>query len=458
MTTQQARPTLAGGRRRSWRRLSDPVIYRTLHLAAILGCLLGVMLFAQFEAGRARTSDTASVTVWADTLSPGLEALFDQSELTARDLLPLIDRHQDASLDPEIRRSALGEINERMVESGLSGLILMGQAGQMVDAIGRTPAHIPPEQASELSNGERISLQRIDGPAGRFVIFRTRLTTTSGANLVLVLPLAHIHEILERATAPSVLLNRDGELIAAGRGVSSSVSPDDLELLELVRQVLAGTDDTARRLDQLDSMLSSQRSARAMTDISQGQAHVLVFRAYKGPMSAIYSFRSDLLYLAGPSLVGILLVLSLIQNEWRRQDRLDRDRGNMTARARIAGEIMSAGIIDWSVREGTLSYSEGWARMFGYEQSPQHEEVFDWVNRIHPDDRISARNHYEGLQDGTLGDLEHTIRVRKATGDYIHVRERARVHEDSANDERFVVLVQTEAVATGEPEMAYSEA
>ena len=445
MTNRSGTSRPGFNRRVGWRKLSDPTIYRSLHVAGILGCLLGFMLFAQFEAGRAGKTDASAVRMWAGTLAASVDNKLINASLLAEELEPEVEAVLDQGLDAKSRRQAAVELRAELALRDVAGILLEDANGGARTAFGDVPPLSPAWAQSENSSTRLLGLQRIEAVQGSYILYRPDMQGPAGDRAVLVFRAEQFMEILQQSGAPSFLLSEDGDLLVSSQGSGGQTTRDDLALFEAARQVLRASERRQKALSELGRRLNEAGSVYAEENTGAGLAHILVMRAEKGPIAALYAFRTDLLYLIGPSLIAILLVLSLIQNEWRRQDRLALERGNMSARARIAGEIMSAGIIDWSVREGGISYSEKWADIFGYASPPRHEEVFDWVERIHPEDREGVRAAYEELQSGTRQDLAHTIRVRSAAGNYLTIRERARVHEDAATSDKFVVMVQTPA-------------
>mgnify|MGYP003627686127 FL=1 len=133
----------------------------------------------------------------------------------------------------------------------------------------------------------------------------------------------------------------------------------------------------------------------------------------------------------------------MIQNEWQRKDREVRDADLSSALADITCDLLSAGVIDWSVAEGTVTYSEGWADMFAQGVEPTSEDIFDWIARIHPDDRLEARHVYQRMLEGDESELVHRLRVRMSTGLWVQVVERGRALVGASGTIKRIILVQT---------------
>ena len=93
--------------------------------------------------------------------------------------------------------------------------------------------------------------------------------------------------------------------------------------------------------------------------------------------------------------------------------------------------------------DGRVDYSEGWADMFAQGTEPVSEEIFDWIARIHPDDRTSAREAYQAMLEGRETELVHRMRIRMSSGLWVQVVERGRAIKGPDGVTQRIVLVQT---------------
>jgi hypothetical protein len=109
----------------------------------------------------------------------------------------------------------------------------------------------------------------------------------------------------------------------------------------------------------------------------------------------------------------------------------------------VTCDLLSAGVIDWSVADGGVDYSEGWADLFAQGVEPASEQIFDWIARIHPDDRLGAREAYQSMLDGHMTELVHRVRVRLSSGLWVQVAERGRAIAGIGGEVKRIVLVQT---------------
>ena len=425
-----------------WRRLSDPAIYRTLHLAALVGCFLGLLLFARYEAERIARLDSIEMNVWAETIAPGIEVQLEQGKLLAKNNTVLVEDVLNVDLNPKRRRNAKASVEKSIFESTASGIAIIKPGGEVLETFGEVPVHGYLWPQSERTVDSEVELMKFVSGDEAYIAYRPGIFSADDTNLVIIYRAGVFNAVLGRATISSLLFNRDGDLLSASAGMPEYASQESLNFLLDIHSVSQSKTGRDQKLSSLDSFFRKAGAQHTNVILTAGEAHIIAFRLRKGPLETLWAYRESLVLLLGPVILAILLTLSLIQNEWRRQDKVDQNSSNMAERARLAGEIMSAGIIDWSVNEGSVSYSEGWANMFGYHSPPQHEEVFDWIERVHPDDKLRARAVYEDLQNGTLDDLSHTIKVRTIDGKYRMVHERGRAHVDATGVDRHIILVQ----------------
>lgn len=428
------------GSQNGWRRLSDPVIYRTLYLAAIVGCLLGLLLFAKFEANKELSVERQRTTIWARTISARAETNLLQGEALAQQSAGAILHSLEADLPADQQRAIGRKISSLLDESPASGLAVIGEGGAVLRSYGHLPAtgYIWPE--SEVQPDQELDLLPINTANGKFIAHMSDVQVDENAHLVIVYPVEVFAAAMNEAIVPSLLFNRDGALLTASAGVQAYAGEAELDMLHDL--LLNFSSPEGERQAGLDETFRDEGVVATTSIIGDGKAQVMTFLVHEGAFATLWASRTRLALLMGPALLAILLALSLIQNEWRRKDKGDDDSESMAARANIATNILSAGIIDWSIDEGSVDYSDGWAALLGYQSVPQQEEIFDWIERIHPDDRFAARGAYDDLQQGNVSEISHDIRVRTTDRKYVQVLERARMHQDSRGY-RHIVLVQT---------------
>lgn len=90
-------------------------------------------------------------------------------------------------------------------------------------------------------------------------------------------------------------------------------------------------------------------------------------------------------------------------------------------------DIIAEGTWDWHADTGQVVRSPGWYRMLGYTVGSLTEDVFTWENIIHPDDYTRVISYIESFISGARDDYSIEYRCRKANGDYLWIRDRARI-------------------------------
>jgi PAS domain S-box-containing protein len=88
-------------------------------------------------------------------------------------------------------------------------------------------------------------------------------------------------------------------------------------------------------------------------------------------------------------------------------------------------------IRDWDVRSGGLVWPRGLESLLGYEASAECAEIGFWFRQVHPDDLTRIE---ESLRQAFAGDSERwsgEYRFRHASGEYLHILERALILRDS---------------------------
>jgi diguanylate cyclase (GGDEF)-like protein/PAS domain S-box-containing protein len=90
-------------------------------------------------------------------------------------------------------------------------------------------------------------------------------------------------------------------------------------------------------------------------------------------------------------------------------------------------DLIVEGTWDWHGDTGRVERNPGWYRMLGYEVGTLPQDVFSWENIIHPDDSPRVMESIEGFIEGTRDKFCIEYRCRMANGDYLWIRDRARI-------------------------------
>jgi PAS domain S-box-containing protein len=118
--------------------------------------------------------------------------------------------------------------------------------------------------------------------------------------------------------------------------------------------------------------------------------------------------------------------LSLLVDETDLQSYKRRTRDS-EERLRAALDSAGMGFWDMDVAAGTVDRDRNWYRILGLdEKEAATGRPEDWLEYVHPDDRGRVRENFQRMLAGPqLLDIEY--RVRRRSGDYIWVQDRARV-------------------------------
>jgi diguanylate cyclase (GGDEF)-like protein/PAS domain S-box-containing protein len=90
-------------------------------------------------------------------------------------------------------------------------------------------------------------------------------------------------------------------------------------------------------------------------------------------------------------------------------------------------DIIVEGTWDWHADSGLVVRNPGWYRMLGYAVGGLKEDVFTWENIIHPDDYARVVDYIGNFISGAQAEYCIDYRCKKADGDYLWIRDRARI-------------------------------
>lgn len=451
MTSQTISPSFAALKR------NDPVLVRALQAVTFGGLVLGMLLYAFIAV---RSDVAASHRHLADAASAGqlaAEAELARIDAAAERALPLVAGTLGADVSASALRAARNKVGEILASSPVSAIAVMDGRGGVISVFGQMPAdavgRLAPPAQSQRAGRELLQLDFASISSHRAAYF-SAVELSSGARVpvVFILRAGAFRAALDAAPpaargARAALLNVDGAIV-----LSSAPGKDGFSAAD---GSLATRAANGQRLYTEETLVSEevagaeQGTLLEFRPVAGGRLHLAYIGNEPSVQSAIAARQWEFLALAGATLLALVLALSLIQNEWRREDRDTEDLNLALAQARASSNLLDAGVIDWSVADGRVTYSDGWAERFARGLKPASEEAFDWIARIHPEDQASAREIYQLMLDGAAQDIEHRIRVRLPSGLWVQVLERGRMIGDAEGRPARIVLVQTLEAADG---------
>ncbi len=90
----------------------------------------------------------------------------------------------------------------------------------------------------------------------------------------------------------------------------------------------------------------------------------------------------------------------------------------------LAARGANDGLWDWDLQAGSVYFSSRWKAMFGYAERDVGGDPNEWMNRIHPDDRMQVKAEINAHIDGQTAHFESEHRVLHKDGNYIWVLSR----------------------------------
>ncbi len=435
------RPPKRRGAERSRRRngLTDPVLFSFVTLGSLLGLIIGVTLYLRVAMDDMRMRDAQHLGETAYAVSMETDRLFLDAALLANDIAAKARMAFDTSESPPLSRVARRELTERLLSTPFSGLALENHDGSLA-------GHVQTDSKADISTAYLSSALSWKT---ELLSDRVHLLATNDTSFFLFVPLDHQTLIL---TLPAKRLMQ----ILSGDDYDTYLARPDGSVVSH-----SANSPPLRHIDSPASWLepTQLRDSTTMTMTFAGHDHTVAAHTLSGRELVVHvvGLRHSLqrllkergllfLSLFGPAALALTLVISIIQNEWARRDRRANTSADVVARADIACDILNAGIIDWSTADARVSYSRGWRDLMDPEgrEETLNEEIFDWIDRIHDEDRAMIRAGYQCLLDGEEEFLRQSFRVRRSDGVYIQIMEQAVARTDVDGRARRVVMVQTQ--------------
>ncbi len=436
---------------------SDPFLMRAVQAATLIGCILGILIYAW----QAVYGDTASsrrvLTEAAAAGQVAAEAEVARIQSLAFAAAPLIAAARSPDTEPDQRLAFNAQLTRLLGPTPVTAIVIFTPQGQPGAVFGQLPADaagvIAPPSTSRRAGGELLALELAPVSKNRAVWY-LNLPTPDGAAqpAALILRTGAFQSALNVGAAAgsgwrAALLNRDGETALTALRAPRAFTAADAGL---AAAALGWRPLHADEASAADSAQGQHRAAFIETRAVAGNTLQIAYVGEPRPVLAVLAARRyEFAALFGAALLAMVLAVSIIQNEWQRRDLQVRETDLIAARAEVTCDLLAAGVIDWSVADGCVDYSEGWADMFAQGAQPTSEEIFDWIARIHPDDRLAARNAYQSMLEGGETELVHRMRIRMSSGLWVQVVERGRAIVGVDGRTRRIVLVQTTEPADG---------
>lgn len=446
-------PSQPSFRARLIRRLqrSDIFLIRCIQAAALIGCIIGLLIYS-WQAVHANTQDARrALSLAAANGEIAAEADLARIDAAAIQAAPLLASALSGSLSPAAERAVRADVAAVLDGSPVTAIIVFDARGKASSVFGQLPSDaaglVGPRPASQRAGRELLGLEIVPVSKSRAAWYRgLALPDGTQLSVAMVLRTSAFQTALGAGSAAgegwrAALLNRDGQTVltaVTGEGIFSQADAN-LAAKALGWRPLHTDESTAA-----ESVTGESGETFIETRAVAGEALQIAYVGQAAPAFSILASRKfEFIALMGSSLLAAMLAISIIQNEWQRHDRHVRDADLAAARANVTCDLLAAGVIDWSVVDGVVEYSEGWADLFSQGVEPRADQIFDWIARIHADDRVAARNAYQAMLEGRETELVHRVRVRLSSGLWVQVIERGRSILSIDGTAKRIVLVQT---------------
>jgi hypothetical protein len=457
MTKASPSPARSGVRLTRRLERSDPFLMRAFQAAALIGCILGMLIYAWQAVYGDTASSRRALTEAAAAGQVAAEAELSRIQSVAATAAPLITAAGSPDISAAERVALNAALMRLLTPSPVTAVIIFTPDGKLASVHGEMPSDaaglIAPPSTSRRAGGELLALELAPVSTNR-AAFYLQLQAPDGRTLpaAMILRTGAFQAALNVGAAAgpgwrAALLNRDGQPVLTAATASGPFAASDLQLATAAlgwRPLHPDESSVVSRVEgrHTGAFIETRTVAGDMLQIAYIGAPRSIFSVLSGR-------RYELAALLGAAMLAMILAISIMQNEWQRHDLQIRDADLLAARADVTCDLLAAGVIDWSVADGHVDYSEGWADMFAQGAQPTSEEIFDWIARIHPDDRIAARDAYQAMLEGRETELVHRMRIRMSSGLWVQVVERGRAVIGPDFQTRRIVLVQTTEPADG---------
>jgi len=119
---------------------------------------------------------------------------------------------------------------------------------------------------------------------------------------------------------------------------------------------------------------------------------------------------------AGKTLMGVLTIRDVTERRQAEKARADAER-----RLELAVDIAKLGSWEWDLVEQTVYFSPQWKRLLGYQPEELPDQISEWSDRLHSDDKEDVIKTLERFIDRPSGTLESEFRMQHRDGHYLYM-------------------------------------
>ena len=149
---------------------------------------------------------------------------------------------------------------------------------------------------------------------------------------------------------------------------------------------------------------------------------------------------------------AVLLLLMGLRESLQRWRQAEQHLRESEERFQLAGRAASDVIWDWTIETNKVWWSDSFGRLFGYTREEVLPTMQAWLERIHPEDKVSRVEAIDAVFRSERLIWAGEYRFRRKDGTYAFVQDRACVIRDAAGKAVRVVGGMTDITASKEAE------
>lgn len=432
------------------RDLSSPVLIISLYAMAFITCFIGLAFFVYLTGQKITKDFEHDLRSAAQIGSLKVDNLLANLTVTTLELSPILSSFIKSPPSPEVQREARRSVYQHLESTQIKAVMLTDENGKILfqltlgdtntvssSEVSRTT---PPLQKSAELLSDRLSIVRALN--GDTLVFQRPIALRT-KTLIFVLE----DKVLDNLLIPQSIMASEidtGYLIDRDQNIISTYGYAGASSKRLN---YSANDASMLPIHETHTNTLATRNNTPFLSIESGiSAYDLRVVYTSKPISSWFVLKKaglEILTFIGPGILGLLLVISLIQNEWQKRDRRRNDSADVLARAEIASDMLEAGIIDWKIKDASVVYSQGWHNLYQYDSKMRKDDIFDQIDRVHPDDIQRVRTDYQAMLDGETHSLDHSLRIRNSNGEFLNIHEKCVVRHDHQGAPKHIIIVQS---------------
>ncbi len=284
-----------------------------------------------------------------------------------------------------------------------------------------------------LQTGESTSWQ-VETERGRAFIIRNHPVLGANGTVTGVVQIAiditELRDVQERLAHEKqnleVTLNSIGDAVIA-------VDPDGkITLMNPVAESLTGwriAEVRGRPLEQVFNIINEQDGSPAEDPVRRalregriaGLANHTQLITREGSRICIADSAAPIRDTSG-QIQGAILVFRDVTLERDYQIRLEQSERQLKTALRNARE--GSWVMD--LERKTVEFSSDWHDILGYKTPVLDGSMDEWMQQVHPDDRVQVREHLKQYIDGSIEEYQAAFRIKTRAGEWRWVRDRGK--------------------------------